>query len=108
MAVLQNKIQEFTTIAAMIAMTTQPFDVDKFYCEETNEFYDYDPLYVPNGTNILALTNFSGGLKIASNTGSGSTYEDFEAAVAIESGKALRLSPTNGLVYPDGYAEFDY
>jgi len=43
MPVLQHESQQYNTVALLKAMTSQPKDNDKFFCEENNLYYDYDP-----------------------------------------------------------------
>ncbi len=66
MAILQHKVQDFETLADLRAVTTLPNDTDKFFCEETNIMYDYDPsLTTPDdGKNYITLDNFPGRFQI--------------------------------------------
>jgi hypothetical protein len=58
----QNSNQQKDTIAELRAVTTFPQDNDKFFCEETNLDYDYDPTLTADddGLYIIALDNFPG------------------------------------------------
>ena len=60
MSVIQHEVQDFPTIASMVAITYQPQDNDKFFCLETGVMYDYSPTATDtaDGKTIIALTNF--------------------------------------------------
>lgn len=66
MVILQHKVQDFETLVELRAMATQPSDTDKFFCEETNIMYDYDPslTVADDGKNYIALDNFPGRFQI--------------------------------------------
>ena len=62
MALLHQENRQFLTVIDMRAIEVQPQDNDKFFCEETNLDYDYDPTLTADddGLYIIALDNFPG------------------------------------------------